>query len=122
MFAWCLKQEQDELLRLLAYCVAQSVDAVRTKMRHGDERIAFTETLASALNLDMGKWFKPTAENYFLKVSKAQILDALREAKGSVAPAWADMKKADLAALAERQMAGTGWLPEPLRAAPKTGD
>ena len=116
LFAWCLKQEQDELLRLLAYCVAQSSDAVRTKTPHSDERIAFTETLASALNLDMGKWFKPTAENYFGKVSKAQILDALREAKGNVAPAWAEMKKADLAALAERQIAGTGWLPEPLRA------
>jgi ParB family transcriptional regulator, chromosome partitioning protein len=122
LFAWCLTREQDQLLRLLAYCVAQSVDAVRTKTPHSDQRIAFTATLASALNLDMSKWFKPTAENYFGKVSKAQILEALREAKGSVAPAWADMKKADLAALAERQIAGTGWLPEPLRAAPKTGD
>ena len=70
----------------------------------------------------MGKWFKPTAENYFGKVSKAQILEALREANGSIAPAWADMKKADLAALAERQIAGSGWLPEPLRAAIETGD
>ncbi|HEX3982782.1 MAG TPA: hypothetical protein VHX12_03730 [Acidisoma sp.] len=28
---------------------------------------------------------------------------------------WAKMKKADLAALAEREMAETGWLPQPLR-------
>ena len=121
LFAWCLTREQDELLRLLAYCVAQSVDAVCTKTAHSDERIAFTETLASALDLDMGKWFKPTARTTS-KASKAQILDALREAKGSIAPAWADIKKADLAALAERQIAGTGWLPGPLRAASKTGD
>ena len=46
-------------------------------------------SLRHALNLDMGKWFKPTAENYFGKVSKAQILEALREANGSIAPAWA---------------------------------
>jgi hypothetical protein len=32
------------------------------------------------------------------------------------------MKKADLAALAERQIARTGWLPEPLHTAPKSGD
>ena len=102
--------------------MAQSIDAVQTKTPLNQERIAFTDTLASALGLDMGKWFKPTAENYFLKVSKAHILDALREAKGNVAPAWAEMKKADLAGLAERQIAGTGWLPELLRAAPKTGD
>jgi ParB family chromosome partitioning protein len=107
---------------LLAYCVAQSVDTVRTKTAHSEERIAFTNTLAAALNLDMEKWFKPTAENYFGKVSKVQILDALREANSSVAPAWADMKKADLAALAERQIANTGWLPEPLRAAQKSDD
>jgi hypothetical protein len=29
------------------------------------------------------------------------------------------MKKPDLAALAEREIAGTGWLPEPLRAPQK---
>jgi ParB family chromosome partitioning protein len=122
LFQWCLEQGQEELLRFLAFCVAQSVDAVRTKTPHSEERIECTEALASALDLDMGKWFRPTAENYFGKVSKAQILNALREANGSTAPAWADMKKADLAALAERQIAGTGWLPEPLRAAPKTGE
>jgi len=119
-FAWCLQQEQDRLLRLLAYCVAQTVDAVRTKTPHGDERVAFTDALASALDLDMAKWFTPTAENYFGRVSKAQVLDALREVKGGITPAWESMKKADLAALAERQIAGTGWLPLPLRTPPQT--
>jgi hypothetical protein len=71
-------------MRLLAFCVAQSVDAVRTKTPHSEERIAITEALASALDLDMGKWFRPTAENYFGRVSKAQTLDALREANGYV--------------------------------------
>jgi ParB family chromosome partitioning protein len=122
LFQWCMDQEQKELLRFLAFCVAQSVDAVRTKTPHSEERIEFTEALVSAVQLDMEKWFRPTAENYFGKISKAQILDALREANGSTAPAWADMKKADLAALAERQIANTGWLPEPLRAASKSAD
>ncbi len=62
----------------------------------------------------MAAWFTPTAANY--KVSKAQIVEALREVKRAIAPAWSDMKKADLAALAEREIAGSGWLPEPLRA------
>ena len=39
LFAWCLKRKQEELLRLLAYCVAQSIDAIRTKTPHSDERI-----------------------------------------------------------------------------------
>jgi ParB family chromosome partitioning protein len=43
----------------------------------------------------------------------------LREVKGDEAPAWTKMKKPELAALAEKQVAGTGWLPEPLRAPPQ---
>jgi len=51
----------------------------------------------------------------FREGQQGQIVDALREMKGAEAPAWNRMKKADLAALAERETAGTGWLPEPLR-------
>ena len=93
LFTWCLKWEQEETLQLLAYCVARTVDAVETKTPHSARRMAFAENLALVLNLDMEKWFKPTAENYFSKVSKAQILEAMQEANGSIAPAWADMKK-----------------------------
>jgi len=64
----------------------------------------------------MAAWFTPTAANYFSRISKAGILAALREVKGATAPAWESMKKADLAALAEREIAGTAWLPELLRA------
>ncbi|MBB3481922.1 MULTISPECIES: hypothetical protein [unclassified Rhizobium] len=48
-----------------------------------------------------------------LKESKSFVLC---EAKGTpAAPAWSRMKKAELAALAAREVAGTGWLPEVLR-------
>ena len=65
----------------------------------------------------MATWFTPTAENYFAKVSKTGILEALKEAKGDIAPAWNTAKKGDLAAIAERQLAETGWLPTLLRKA-----
>jgi ParB family transcriptional regulator, chromosome partitioning protein len=71
--------------------------------------------LADALSLDMAAWFTPTAASYGSKVGKAAIIDAMREVKGDVAPAWGGMKKTDLATLAERTIAGTRWLPEPLR-------
>lgn len=117
LFAWCLAQDDDTLRRLLAFCVAQTINAVRFKSdRPGNERLTHAHLLAEALNLDMAAWFTPTAANYFGSVSKAVIIDALRQVKGDVAPAWSCMKKPELAALAERQVAGTGWLPEPLRA------
>ena len=64
----------------------------------------------------MKTWFTPTAENYFSRFSKPQILEALREVKGTApAPAWENLKKSELAALAEREIEGKNWLPEPLR-------
>jgi ParB family chromosome partitioning protein len=64
----------------------------------------------------MTAWFTPTAENFFTRVSKTAILAALSEAKNTPAKrSWAEMKKAPLAALAEREMESANWLPEPLR-------
>ncbi len=79
-------------------------------------RLAHAGQLAAVLHLDMTAWFTPTAENYFNRVSKVQILEALQEARQQPpAPAWGNLKKAELAALAERETAATGWLPVPLR-------
>lgn len=66
----------------------------------------------------MTQWFTPTAENYFARISKAAILQALQEAKGTpLSPATAKLSKTELAAQAARTVAGTGWLPVPLRKA-----
>ena len=117
LWAWCFEQPQDTLLDLMAICAACTVDAVQTKdggrdansLRHADD-------LAGALKLDMGQWFTPTASNFFAKISKQAMLDSIAEAKGTpCAPSWEKLKKAELAALAERQTAVTGWLPKPVR-------
>jgi ParB family chromosome partitioning protein len=116
LWAWCLAQDRDVLLDLLAFCVACSVDAVRRKSdQPADDRFAQADLLAQSLDLDMVKWFTPTAENYFGKITKDGILAALAGIKGAVAPAWAKAKKSELAVIAEREVAGTGWLPEILR-------
>ena len=57
------------------------------------------------------------ADNYLSRVTKSQIVAAVREAKGeTTAELLADLKKKDMAIEAERLLTGTGWLPEPLRA------
>ena len=117
LFAWCLTQSDDTLRRLLVFCLAQTVNAVRVKADRPDcGRLKHADHLAEALKLDMAAWFTPNAANYFSRVSKAAIIEALREVKGAVAPAWSGMKKAELASLAQRETAGTGWLPPMLRA------
>jgi ParB family chromosome partitioning protein len=122
LLAWCLAQNGDTLRGLLTFCVAQTINAVMLKAdRPNSDHMLEAACLAEALHLDMGAWFTPTAVNYFTRISKAGILAALREVKGATAPAWETMKKPDLAALAEREIAGTGWLPELLRAPQKAG-
>ena len=54
----------------------------------------------------------PTADGYFGRVTKAQIIDAVREAKGAEhADRLAPLKKADMTAAAEALLAPTSWVP-----------
>ena len=67
--------------------------------------------------------FVPTAANYFGRIKKQQILETVAEAKGEeTAGLLADLKKKDMAAEAERLIADTGWLPQPLRTAAFAGE
>ena len=117
LWQWCLEQDQMVLLDLLAFCVARTVNAVQKKTdRAGCPRLEHAKRLGMALDLDMKAWFTPTAENCFGRIPKPLILQALAEGRGQPsAPAWEKLKKSELAALAERELAGTGWLPEILR-------
>jgi ParB family chromosome partitioning protein len=116
LWKWCLEQPQDILLDLLACCAACTVNAVQSKSDSADdERLLHADRLAAALRLDMAQWFKPTAANYFSRIGKPGILAALQEVKGATAPAWAKMKKSELAVFAERELADTGWLPPLLK-------
>ena len=102
-----LAMEQDELVKLLAVCVAFTVDVVTpraTAQQPGAE-------LAQAVGLDMAAWWKPTAEGYFKHVSKAVILQAVGEFAPVHVARLAKLKKADIASEAERLADGTGWMP-----------
>ncbi|EOX9049985.1 TPA: ParB N-terminal domain-containing protein [Pseudomonas aeruginosa] len=112
LFAALLAKSQDELVRLLAVCVASTVDVVTpraTAHRPGEE-------LAQAVGLDMTAWWKPTAEGYFKHVSKAVILDAVGAFAPSHVTRLAKLKKGDIASEAERLADGTGWMPAIFRA------
>jgi len=60
--------------------------------------------------------WSPTADNYFGRVTKARIVEAVREAKGDAAAQLIEhLKKSAMAVRAEELLAGSGWIPEPLR-------
>lgn len=112
LFAALLAKPQDELVRLLAVCVASTVDVVTpraTTPQPGAE-------LAQAVGLDMAAWWKPTVEGYFKHVSKAVILEAVGAFAPSHVTRLAKLKKGDIASEAERLADGTGWMPAIFRA------
>jgi ParB family chromosome partitioning protein len=116
LWQWCLAQPQDTLLRLLAFCAAGSINAVRVKTdAERDYRLQHADWLAAALQVDLTQWFTPTAENCFDRLSKAQIAQALREAGSPADATTLAHKKPQLAKIAEAKTAGTGWLPAPMR-------
>ncbi len=107
LFAALLAKSQDELVRLLAVCVASTVDVVTpraTPHQPGEE-------LAQAVGLDMAAWWKPTAEGYFKHVSRVVILDAVGAFAPESVTRLAKLKKGDIASEAERLADGTGWMP-----------
>lgn len=74
------------------------------------------ERLATAVALDMTAHWTPTVRAYLGRVTKAHILDAVREAvSDAAAERIAGLKKTDMADAAEQLLAGTGWLPTVLR-------
>ncbi|WP_241122813.1 ParB/RepB/Spo0J family partition protein [Achromobacter xylosoxidans] len=113
LFAALLAKSQDELVRLLAVCMASTVDVVTpraTAHQPGAE-------LAQAVALDMAAWWQPTADGYFQHVPKAAILDAVGEFAPEHVTRLAKLKKGDIASEAERLADGTGWMPAIFRAA-----
>ena len=107
LFAALLAMEQGELVKLLAVCVASTVDVVTpraTAQQPGAE-------LAQAVGLDMAAWWKPTAEGYFKHVPKVVVLQAVGEFAPESVNRLAKLKKADIASEAERLVNGKGWMP-----------
>lgn len=129
LWNWLEALDLDSRLALLAHCVSYGVNALFEKVdRYGgaglsphglDRRMAQADRLARAVGLDMAEaGWTPTSDNYLGRVTKGRILEAVREAKGEQPAQLIDhLKKADMAKEAERLLADTGWVPEPLRTA-----
>jgi ParB family chromosome partitioning protein len=118
LWSHLLTTTADDRAALLAYCAARSIKAVREPHAYGAQRsLMQANQLAATLALDMGAaGFEPTVENYFGRITKAQIIESVREARGSSTAQLIDhLKKPDMAKEAARLVQGTGWLPPILR-------
>ncbi len=100
----------------------------------GNRGNVFHDHLGQLTGIDMAAWWRPTAANYFDRVSKAVILEALTDVGGpTLASRFSASKKGELAASAERIFAGNfitevevkeralAWLPAAMRFAHASG-
>lgn len=112
-FSWLLAWDQAQVIALLTYCVGLSLDAVQchadTDGKVGGELVS----VENALEFDLRNWWQPTKENYFGRISKEQMSEALTSIeKEAQAASVLKMKKGDAAHLAEVEIAQTRWVPE----------
>ena len=116
---WDALGEWDDARRqaLFAHVVSLSVNAVHEAWNRRPRALAHADRLAQAVALDMvSAGWRPTVDQFLGRVTKARILQAVVEAKGqAAADRIAHLKKGHMAEQAEMILAGTGWLPEPLR-------
>ena len=129
LWDWLAGLDDASRMALLAHCVSYGVNALYERpnphsaggvSQHTlDMRLAQADRLTRATGLDLVEaGWRPTFGNYLNRVTKPRILQAVREGAGEQAAQLIyHLKKGDMAKEAERLLADTGWLPEPLRLA-----
>jgi ParB family chromosome partitioning protein len=106
----------DSRAALFAHCVSLSVNAVHEAWNRRPKAFAHADRLAHTVDLDLAASWAPTAANFLGRVTKARILQAVAEGRGQrAADRIEHLKKVEMATEAETLLAGSGWLPEPLR-------
>ena len=111
LLPWLIAQPQAVVLDLLALSTALSINTVTAGegAHSGDE-------LATAVGLDMSCFWTATGASYLAQVSKDQVVKAVSEAESAEASATlVKIKKGEAVVKAEALLAGTRWLPMPLR-------
>jgi ParB family transcriptional regulator, chromosome partitioning protein len=111
------KMSEPDRAMLFADCASFTLNAVRQKHAPRAEAIRNAHQIAHALGFDMvAAGWTPTVDTYLGRVTKAQIAEAVKEGKDEASSQLIDhLKKMEMAKEAERLLAGSGWLPEPLR-------
>lgn len=110
-FEWLLAWPQGDVLGLLAYCISHGLDGRDSYLK--DKRVGTKlDSVEKALDFQIGEWWKPTSENYFSRIGKDQIVDALNSAGESGKAKDAEgMKRKEAAEFAAAVLSETGWLP-----------
>jgi ParB family chromosome partitioning protein len=111
----------------IAYATAKAISAT-LNAADGYRANGFHDHLGRLCNIEVAQWWRPNAENFFGRVKKDIVLDALQDIGGPVLRGrYKDAKKAELAAAcatlcsgggiveAEVREAALAWLPDAMK-------
>jgi ParB family chromosome partitioning protein len=116
LWTFVTELDHDSRMALFAHCVALTVNVVKLPWERRSRSIATADKLAEAVSLDMTGYWRLTVQTYLGRITKARILEAVREAvSDEAADRMAHMKKQGMAEAAEQLLAATGWLPALMR-------
>jgi ParB family transcriptional regulator, chromosome partitioning protein len=116
LWTFVVELDCDSRMALLAHCVALTVNAVKLPWERKPRAIATADRLAEAVSLDMTGYWRPTAQSYLGRITRARILEAVQEGVNvEAADRLSGMKKVDMSEAAEQLLAVTDWLPVPMR-------
>jgi len=116
LWAFVVALDYDSRMAIFAHCAALTVNAVKLPRDRRPRALATADRLAEAVALDMTGYWRPTLRTYLGRVTKARIIEAVREAvSAEAADRMAGMKKPDMAEAAEQLVATTDWLPALMR-------
>ncbi|TYC64017.1 ParB/RepB/Spo0J family partition protein [Rhodobacterales bacterium] len=116
LWDWCTGVSQAELLRLQAFLVAQTINAVSPGDGFNGAGVDHGNRIGAALGLDMADHFQPTAEAYFSRIKLNAIHASVVEVRGAeVAAPILKMKKKEAAAYAADKVADSRWVPDVMK-------
>ena len=111
----------------VAFSIAQTLEATLNTAEGGRSN-GFHDHLGRILDIQVANWWRPTAENFFGRVKKGVMLEALEEIGGPILRGrYKDAKKTELASTcaslcngqgiveAEIREKATAWLPDAMR-------
>jgi ParB family chromosome partitioning protein len=114
----------DERAAWLGWAIARTIHSVPA----GKTGSSFIDHIGQKLEIDVASWWRPTATNYFDRISKGSILAQFEEVGGiELRQRYGASKKHDLAASAETLFAGNmhltadekekalAWVPDAMR-------
>ena len=115
LWSWLLEENNQTRLELLAVVTAQQVNALQLRHNYGAQ-LAHAEQIAEAVNLDMGKWWKPS-EGFLTRIKKDAGRAILKETKqpSEFIQSVDKMSKKDATPRILAKIANSKWLPSIFR-------